>query len=206
MSNSRCPKTVVNVTVKNALVWHEMTSFTFDNDAQGWQKDGEWQAGWGATPVAQSLALGNGALAVSGVYSGANDWEELRIVSPPIANLSKVQRVSFSVYYPVSAYDSSSSLAQQVRPYIVLNPGWSKQGVDTVTGKLNSYPKVTLNGAEYFKVEFSADWDKLEGITQLYIGHTQRRGWKFWQASPVDRLIEAAEGIDVRLFPQAQPA
>lgn len=160
----------VNVTVKNALVWHEITSFTFDNDAQGWQKNGEWQAGWGATPVAQSLALGNGALAVSGVYSGANDWEELRIVSPTIANLSKVQRVSFSVYYPVSAYDSSSSLAQQVRPYIVLNPGWSKQGVDTVTGKLNSYPKVTLNGAEYFKVEFSADWDKLEGITQLYIG------------------------------------
>jgi two-component system sensor histidine kinase KdpD len=45
-----------------------------------------------------------------------------------------------------------------------------------------------------------------ERITQLYIGHTHRRPWKFWQSSPVDQLIEAAEGIDVRLFPRAQTA
>ena len=41
-----------------------------------------------------------------------------------------------------------------------------------------------------------------ERMTQLFIGHTQRAKWKFWTPAPVDRLIAAAEGMDVRLFPQ----
>ncbi|MDP9055228.1 MAG: hypothetical protein M3N93_13160 [Acidobacteriota bacterium] len=40
-------------------------------------------------------------------------------------------------------------------------------------------------------------------ITQVYIGHTQQSSWKFWAQSPVDRLIGEAEGMDVRLFPNA---
>jgi two-component system sensor histidine kinase KdpD len=45
-------------------------------------------------------------------------------------------------------------------------------------------------------------------ITQVFIGHTQRSAWKFWDQNPVDRLIQAAEGMDVRIFPHAsaQPA
>jgi two-component system, OmpR family, sensor histidine kinase KdpD len=41
------------------------------------------------------------------------------------------------------------------------------------------------------------------GITQIFIGHSMRKGW--WQrfrGNPVERLIELAEGIDVRVFPQ----
>ncbi len=41
------------------------------------------------------------------------------------------------------------------------------------------------------------------GVTQIFIGHSKRRGW--WnqlRGNPVDRLIDAAEGIDVRVFPQ----
>jgi two-component system sensor histidine kinase KdpD len=45
-----------------------------------------------------------------------------------------------------------------------------------------------------------------ERITQLFIGHTQRKSWAFWAENPVDRLIKAADGIDVRLFPQAHTA
>ncbi|HEY7534012.1 MAG TPA: universal stress protein [Nitrospiraceae bacterium] len=40
-------------------------------------------------------------------------------------------------------------------------------------------------------------------ITQIFIGHSQRRGW--WhrlRGNPVERLIDYAEGIDVRVFPQ----
>jgi two-component system sensor histidine kinase KdpD len=40
-------------------------------------------------------------------------------------------------------------------------------------------------------------------VTQIYIGHTQRSTWKFWAPNPVDRLIEAAEGMDVKIFPHA---
>jgi two-component system sensor histidine kinase KdpD len=43
-------------------------------------------------------------------------------------------------------------------------------------------------------------------VTQIYIGHTQRSSWRFWAANPVDRLIEAAEGIDVRIFPHKRAA
>jgi two-component system, OmpR family, sensor histidine kinase KdpD len=39
-------------------------------------------------------------------------------------------------------------------------------------------------------------------MTQIFIGHTQRSRWPTWKRNPVDRLIEAAEGIDVRIFPQ----
>jgi two-component system, OmpR family, sensor histidine kinase KdpD len=41
------------------------------------------------------------------------------------------------------------------------------------------------------------------GITQIFIGHSMRKGW--WhelRGNPVERLIELAEGIDVRVFPQ----
>jgi len=41
------------------------------------------------------------------------------------------------------------------------------------------------------------------GITQIFIGHSAREGW--WhrlRGNPVERLIQLAEGIDVRVFPQ----
>jgi two-component system sensor histidine kinase KdpD len=38
-------------------------------------------------------------------------------------------------------------------------------------------------------------------VTQVFIGHSRQPGWKFWAANPVDRLIQAAEGMDVRIFP-----
>jgi two-component system sensor histidine kinase KdpD len=44
---------------------------------------------------------------------------------------------------------------------------------------------------------------KERGVTQIFIGHSKKRGW--WnqlRGNPVERLIEAAEGIDVRVFPQ----
>src|SRR5262249_27060735 len=41
------------------------------------------------------------------------------------------------------------------------------------------------------------------GITQIFIGHSMRKGWWQWLlGNPVERLIELAEGIDVRVFPQ----
>jgi two-component system sensor histidine kinase KdpD len=40
-------------------------------------------------------------------------------------------------------------------------------------------------------------------ITQLFIGHTQQSAWKFRSRSPVDKLIQEADGMDVRIFPNA---
>src|SRR5262245_14319303 len=48
-------------------------------------------------------------------------------------------------------------------------------------------------------IEFS----RKEGVTQIFIGHSQRHGvWHRLRGNPVDRLINLAEGIDVRVFPQ----
>lgn len=40
------------------------------------------------------------------------------------------------------------------------------------------------------------------GITQIFVGHSQQKGWlSRWKANPVERLIMGAKGIDVRVFP-----
>ena len=47
------------------------------------------------------------------------------------------------------------------------------------------------------------EFAKSRGITQLFIGHTQRSGvWSRLVGSPVDRLIRLSESMDVRVFPQ----
>jgi two-component system sensor histidine kinase KdpD len=50
------------------------------------------------------------------------------------------------------------------------------------------------------------DFAREQRISQVFIGHTQRPPWKFWERNPVDRLIQAAEGMDVRLFPHRTAA
>jgi two-component system sensor histidine kinase KdpD len=46
------------------------------------------------------------------------------------------------------------------------------------------------------------EYAREHGITQLFVGHNLRRDWRArLRGSPLDRLIEGAEGIDVRVFP-----
>ena len=40
------------------------------------------------------------------------------------------------------------------------------------------------------------------GVTQLYVGHTQRTGFARLKGSPLDKLIWEGHGMDVRVFPQ----
>jgi two-component system sensor histidine kinase KdpD len=52
-------------------------------------------------------------------------------------------------------------------------------------------------------VETLIDFAKSRGVTQLFIGHTQRSGIRSrLLANPVDKLIRRSEGMDVRIFPQ----
>jgi two-component system sensor histidine kinase KdpD len=47
------------------------------------------------------------------------------------------------------------------------------------------------------------EFAKSRGVTQLFVGHTQRSGVKarIW-GSPIDKLIQLSGGMDVRVFPQ----
>ena len=58
----------------------------------------------------------------------------------------------------------------------------------------------TLEGAD--PVETIMDFARAKGITQVFIGHGKREvGWRKLWGSFVDRLIAAAEEIDVSVFP-----
>jgi len=49
------------------------------------------------------------------------------------------------------------------------------------------------------------EYARSHGITQIFVGHTltRRARWRSWlRRGPLDRLIRAAEGMDVRVFPQ----
>ncbi len=70
---------------------------------------------------------------------------------------------------------------------------------------------VTLARAQQAKVDILEgrnpvrailDYARAQGITQLFLGHNLRRNWQArLTGSPLDRLIEEAEGMDVRVFP-----
>jgi two-component system, OmpR family, sensor histidine kinase KdpD len=47
------------------------------------------------------------------------------------------------------------------------------------------------------------EFARAHGVTQLFLGHSLKTGWlSRFTNSTVDRIIRAAEGIDVKLFPQ----
>lgn len=54
----------------------------------------------------------------------------------------------------------------------------------------------------YDPIEALMDFARMHRITQIFVGHPSREHW--WDrflGGPLDRLIRAAEGIDVRVFP-----
>lgn len=51
-------------------------------------------------------------------------------------------------------------------------------------------------------IETIVEFARSRGITQLFIGHSQRRGvWARIWGNPVDKLIRLSHGMDVRIFP-----
>lgn len=55
-------------------------------------------------------------------------------------------------------------------------------------------------------IEAILEYASRQGITQIFVGHSQRSGWsQYWSANPVERLIMGADGIDVRIFPHETP-
>jgi two-component system sensor histidine kinase KdpD len=58
----------------------------------------------------------------------------------------------------------------------------------------------TLDGKD--AVATILDYARSHGITQIYVGHNLRHSWRDRVlGSPLDRIIQEAEGMDVRVFP-----
>jgi two-component system sensor histidine kinase KdpD len=46
------------------------------------------------------------------------------------------------------------------------------------------------------------EFARSRGITQLFVGHSQRTGLSRLWGSPIGKLIRDSHGMDVRVFPQ----
>jgi two-component system sensor histidine kinase KdpD len=46
------------------------------------------------------------------------------------------------------------------------------------------------------------EFARSRGVTQLFVGHSQRGRWARLRGSPLDKLIWEGRGMDVRVFPQ----
>lgn len=87
----------------------------------------------------------------------------------------------------------------------VRHPGLSEKEEPSLQKHLDSAKNAgaqigVLDGDE--PVEALMDFARSRGITQIFVGHRSGRHW--WDrlvGGPIDRLIRAAEGIDVRVFP-----
>ena len=51
-------------------------------------------------------------------------------------------------------------------------------------------------------IESIVQYARSHGVTQIFVGHSMKNDWRtrLW-GTPVARLIRAAEGMDVRVFP-----
>jgi len=87
---------------------------------------------------------------------------------------------------------------------------------------LGDKDRATMDANLALAKELDADVQVLEGVdpiaaivafareqrvTQIFVGHSAPGRWKeIWSSSPVDRLIQAATDIDIRIFPHPQTA
>ena len=61
---------------------------------------------------------------------------------------------------------------------------------------------VILRGEDV--VDAILEFANREGVTQIFVGHSQRTGfWQRFRPTPVERLILESGNIDIRVFPQA---
>ena len=58
--------------------------------------------------------------------------------------------------------------------------------------------KLLMASTDQVLLEFA----RSHGITQIFVGHTQRSGLARLKASPLDKLIWQGHGMDVHVFPQ----
>ena len=77
----------------------------------------------------------------------------------------------------------------------------SKSRFNNLQHGMCSRVPVVLDGED--PVDTILDFAKTRGITQLFIGHSQRSGiWAKMWGNPVEKLIRKSEGMDLRIFPQ----
>lgn len=113
-----------------------------------------------------SKDIGDGALVFDTIWSGAQDWQELRVINRNIPEIAEAIRVEYDLYYLLEA----SNLEGGVRPYAVGNPGWVKLGVDANNANIIDLPVETINGKDYAVQHVVIPATGTSGCSELYVG------------------------------------
>jgi len=106
-----------------------------------------------------------------------------------------------------SGSKNASSFHGQLFAVYVSQRDLSREAQEAVETNLDLARKL---GAEVHILESSdpigaiLEFARSHRITQIFAGHSQRSRWTLFGTNPLDRLIQAAEGMDVRIFPQPQ--
>ena len=104
---------------------------------------------------------------------------------------------------------NAASFHGQLFALYVSQPGLTREAQEALEDNLDLARRL---GAEIHILESGDPIDAImefarsHRITQIFAGHSQRRRWALWGSNPLDRMIQAAEGIDVRIFPHSHTA
>ena len=80
------------------------------------------------------------------VWSGKNDWEELKVRNLAVEGFAQHTKMRYTLYVPTNSEDKGG-----VRPYAALGDGWVKLDADKHRKQVKDLEKVTLNGQTYYK-------------------------------------------------------
>ncbi|WP_019552954.1 cellulase family glycosylhydrolase [Propionispira raffinosivorans] len=136
---------IINIRNKQGKLVSEKV-FDFNKGLDGWDQNGIYQAE--IKDVKYTKEVGNGSLQLDVKFPGVSDWEELRIALKGI-DLTPYAGCKYDIYIPKEGLPAHA----QLRPYVVVTPGWVKCGVDQNNAYIGQLPTVTFNGKEYVKLQ-----------------------------------------------------
>lgn len=95
----------------------------------------------------------------------------------------------------------------------VVRPGASRAEMETLRETMNYATRLGAEARILENEEAGKDpiaaivrFAREQRVTQLFVGHTRQKPWMLWKKPTVARLIDAAEGMDVRIFPASVAA
>ena len=135
------------------------TFFDFsDGKTQGWEKEGSWQASWKNPAIEVSSDLGKPMLKLNILWSGKNDWEELKMRNMRINQFTQHAKLAYDLYIPANDGDKGG-----VRPYAALGDGWIKLGTDKHHQQVAELEKITMNGKPFYKQHVEINLGDIDG-------------------------------------------
>jgi len=150
----------VEVTVRNKTAMYVLgEDIDFSNDLEGWIADKDtWIS------KAEHSNFNGGSLKADVNWPGGS-WDETRVVHWSLQGLSDYDKVSFEIYLPKAGLSAKG----KIKPYAVVEPGWSTIGMGDFDVTVADAKTVTIDGNEYLYIKCEKKFD-MSGKEHMRIG------------------------------------